>query len=367
MLDAGLTRVDLVMMKLSFLRLPASVVVWVYWLARWGVFGLAQVAFGVLILWAALAIYFSNLPWFWPRAVLAVGFVGFSVWAVWVTRQRRMRWVFGGVFGAVVVWFAAIPPSHDRPWRPEVAVMPRAYIEGNTLRVTGVRNFEFRSRDDFTVRHEERTYDLSRVASLDLFISYWKPGPVAHTFVSFNFDDGSLPLCVSIETRTEVGEGFAPLQSMFKQFELIYIVGDEHDMVGLRASHRNEQVYLYRIRASPQAVRNLLDVYVQRINQLADRPEWYHLLKNNCGVNIFRHANTAGRGGRFDIRQLLNGWVDRYLFDVGLLDSTMTFAELRQRSNITQAAQEAAGAADFSDRIRVGLVIPRHTGPVVGP
>src|SRR5262249_39636644 len=153
---------------------------------------------------------------------------------------------------------------------------------------------------------------LARLTSVDLFISYFMPGPVAHTFVSFNFD-GAPPVCISIETKPEVGQGFAPVASMFKQFELIYVVGDERDIVRSRTNVRNEEVYLYRIRTSPEGARRLFLVYLERINELAERPEWYHLLKNSCTVNIVRYANVAGRVGRWDYRHLLNGWIDRYL------------------------------------------------------
>ena len=120
--------------------------------------------------------------------------------------------------------------------------MPRAFIEGDHVRITGIRNFDYRSRDDFTVRHEEREFDLSHLTGLDFFVSYWSEGPVAHTFVSFIFDNAA-PLSISIETRPEVGRGFEPIASMFKQFELIYVVGEERDLVGVRAIYRGEAVY----------------------------------------------------------------------------------------------------------------------------
>ena len=100
------------------------------------------------------------------------------------------------------------------------------------------------SRNDFTVRYEEREVQLSHLTSLDFYVSYFMEGPVGHTFVSFIFDNAP-PLSISIETRPEVGEGFAPVASMFKQFELIYVVGDERDLVGVRANHRQEPIYLY--------------------------------------------------------------------------------------------------------------------------
>ncbi len=197
----------------------------------------------LLIAWGTLAIYFSNLPWPWARLALAIAFAAFGVWALWLTRGSKTRWAFAAVFAGVVAWFISIPASHDREWRPEVAVMPRAIIDGDRVRIQNVRNFEFRSRDDFTARYEEREFSLAHVTSVDLFVSYWREGPVGHTFVSFRLDDGTPPLCISIETRPEVGEGFAPISSMFKQFELIYVVGDEHDLVGMRASHRDEQTF----------------------------------------------------------------------------------------------------------------------------
>jgi hypothetical protein len=275
---------------------------------------------------------------------------------LWWTRGAKWKWAFTAAFLGVVAWFIAIPPSHDRPWRLEVAMMPHAVIDGDRVRMFGVRNFDFRSRHDFTPKYEEREFRISHVVSLDLYLSYWAVGPVGHTFVSFNFDNGTPPLCISIETRPEVGEGFAPIASMFKQFELIYVVGDEHDLVGSRASHRNEEVFLYRLQTTPEGARELLRFYLKRINELYERPEWYHLLSNSCTINIVRYANRAGREGQWDIRHLLNGWFDRYLYNAGWLNTNgLTFDQYRSKVRITDVAKEAEHAPDFSQRIRAQL------------
>jgi hypothetical protein len=233
-------------------------------------------------------------------------------------------------------------------------VMPRALIDGDRVRISGVRDFDYRSRDDFTVRYQEREVLLSHLTALDFYVSYFMAGPVGHTFLSFIFDNAP-PLSISIETRPEVGEGFAPIASLFKQFELIYVVGDERDLVGVRTNQRHEAVYLYRLNASPDDARRLLLVYLARINELADRPEFYHLLTNSCTINIVRYANAAGRSGGFDVRHILNGLVDNYLYYSGRMDTTLPFNELRQRSLINAAAQAADGAPDFSQRIRASL------------
>jgi Domain of unknown function (DUF4105) len=254
----------------------------------------------------------------------------------------------------VIAWWLSISPSNDRRWRPEVAVMPRALIDGDRVHLTGVRDFKYRSRDDFTVRYEERELSLSHLIGVDFYVSYWSEGPVAHTFLSFIFDNVP-PLSISIETRPEVGEGFAPIASLFKQFELIYVVGDEQDIVGVRTNYRRETVYLYHMNTSPEMARRLLLIYLTRINELADRPEFYHLLSNSCTINIIRYANAAGRVGGYDIRHLLNGLIDGYLYDSGRINTSLPYEELRRRSLINEAAQAADGAPDFPERIRVSL------------
>ena len=325
----------------------ATILAWIL-AAAWGALR------AVLLLWTVLAVYFSNLPWGWARAIAALTVLGFGIWALWVARRGRARRAFAVLFLAVVGWFVSIEPSHDRNWRPDVAVMPRAVIDGDRVRISGVRHFEYRSRDDFTIRYDEREVSLSHLVAVDFFISFWLPIPMGHTFVSFVFDNAP-PISISIEARPEVGEGFEPLSSMFKQFELIYVVGDERDIVGVRTDHRDEQVFLYRVLTSPENARQLFLVYLQRINELADQAEFYHLLSNNCTINIVRYANAAGREGGFDWRHLVNGLIDGYLYDTGRIDTSLPFEELRARSDITAASQAAAGTPDFSDRIRMGL------------
>ena len=316
---------------------------------------LAQFVAGFLLIgWGSCAIYFSPLPSAALRLGLAVSFAAFGAWALFRTRRTRVRWAFAGVYVALIVAWSFIQPSHDRDWRSDVAVMPRAFIDGDRVRITGVRDFDYRTRDDFTMRYEEREVSLSHLTGVDFFISYWMPGPVGHTFLSFIFDDGP-PLNISIETRPEAHEGYSPLASMFKQYELIYVVGEERDIVGVRTNFRDEDVYLFRLRVPAAAARELFLVYLERINQLAERPEFYHLLSNSCTVNIVRYANKVGRSGPVDLRHYLNGWIDRYFYDARLLDATMPFEEFRRQSRIDHAIPAADSASTFSQRIRAKM------------
>ena len=146
----------------------------------------------LVITWTTLAIYFSNLPWPALRLGLAAAFAAFAIWAFWLSRRRRMPAVAIALVIGVIAWWLTIAPSGDRDWRPEVAVMPRALIDGDHVRITGVRNFDYRCRNDFTPHYEEREVGLSHLTGLDFFVSYFIEGPVAHTFVSFIFDNAAI-------------------------------------------------------------------------------------------------------------------------------------------------------------------------------
>ncbi|MGL6040041.1 MAG: DUF4105 domain-containing protein [Deefgea sp.] len=315
---------------------------------------LVFLAFFGVVAWGSLALYWSNLPWSAMRTVVALIFAGFGVWALWISRKSKMRIAFAMLFLVVVAYWWVIPASHQRIWQTDVAVMPHAEIDGDRILLRNVRNFKYQTRDDFTVKYEDREVFLSHLTGVDFFISYWMKGPVGHTFLSFTFDNAP-PLSISIETRPESHEGFDPLASMFKQFELIYVMGDEKDIVGVRTNHRNEDVFLYPVRVSAEGARALFLIYLERINELANRPEWYNLLSNNCTLNIVRYANRAGRVGDFNISHLLNGWIDAYLYHAGFIDTDLPFDELRQRSHINAAAQAAENDPNFSERIRAGL------------
>jgi hypothetical protein len=333
------------------------------WRKALGIIGksLRHVLQVLLISWASLAIYYSALPWTWARVVLAIAFAVFGIWALWFVRSARSIGAFALAFVIVAAWWATIQPSHDRNWAPEVAVMPRAQIEGDRIRIEGVRDFKYESRENFTPRYKTREVLLSNLVAVDFYISYWMPGPIGHTFLSFVFSDAP-PLSVSIEVRPESTEGYSPIGSLFKQFELIYVVGEEPDIVGVRTNHRDEDVYLYRIRAEKENARRLFLIYMQRINELADHPEFYHLLSNSCTVNIVRYAGSIGSPMPFDIRYYLNGLADRALYRDGRLSTSVSFEDLRQRSLINEPAQAAVSSPDFSERIRASLPFDSKEG-----
>ena len=74
---------------------------------RWLGAGLGFLVRALLTAWASLAIYYSNLPWPGLRLALAVAFAAFAVWALWLSRRRRMP-------AALVVLFLGVVGVVDR-------------------------------------------------------------------------------------------------------------------------------------------------------------------------------------------------------------------------------------------------------------
>jgi hypothetical protein len=253
----------------------------------------------------------------------------------------------------VLVGWSAIPARNDRNWQPDVAVLPYATMDGDLVTVHNIRNFDYRSETDFTPAYYDRTFDLTRLDSVDLFAVYWMGPNIAHTLLSFGFGETDR-LAVSIETRKEQGEGYSTIKGFFKQYELFYVVADERDVIRLRTNYRDpvEDVYLYRIRGSAADGRSLFLEYMRRINGLKERPEYYNTLTTNCTTAIWLNAQVVPGPLPFSWKLLLSGHTPEYLYEQGLLDQSLPFAELRKRSWINARARAADGAEDFSERIR---------------
>lgn len=316
--------------------------------------GLACIA---VLGWMALAIYFDlalgATPWL--RAGLALLVPVGALVALLLVRPRR--WVVVGilaVFVVVLVAWLVIPPSHARDWQPDVATLPFAEIHGDRMIVHNVRNADYRSETDYTVRLEDRDLDLSRVRSLDLFLIYWGSPLIAHTIISWGFDDGQY-LAISIETRKEKGESYSALRGFFRQYELVYVVADERDVVRLRTNYRGEDVYVYRLDAPPADARRLLLRYLAAINELREQAQWYNALTENCTTAIRRIAGSDTRRSWWSWKLFLNGHLDELAYDIGAIDRSLPFPVLKAKSLVNDRARAADADPQFSARIREGL------------
>ena len=307
------------------------------------------------VTWSALALWFDGPASRPLAAAMAACIPVFALLLISLIRPFRLALLVCLLpVVAIAAWWISIPPSNQRDWSPDVARLPRATFDGNRVTIQNVRNFQYRSETDYDQHWETRTFDLDKLQGVDLFISFWGPTLIAHTFTSWQFADGQ-HIAVSIETRKEKGEPYSALRGFFRQYELYYVVADERDLVGLRTNIRGEQVYLYRLRAPAPTARALLLDYLKDINQLKDHPSWYNALTDNCTTTIRYHAKNVAAGRPFDWRILANGYLDALAYQRGQIDTELPFAELKARSNITEKAKAADDSLDFSALIRAGL------------
>jgi len=251
----------------------------------------------------------------------------------------------------------SIRPSHFRDWAPEQAVLPQAEFRGNQVTVRNVRNCQYFASDVYLVNYYDKTIDLGAVRGVDFIIVPFAGMPaLAHTMISFEIatPDGTPDyLTVSVETRKEKHEEYNPLKGSARQFELMYVLADERDAIQQRTNFRGEHVFLYRTTATPESARLLLVDMLQRVNQIARKPEFYDTLTNNCTSNIVRHINRI-KPNRIvaDVRVLFPGYTDKLAYDEGLIERRGTFAQTREQAYINPLAQRYAGRADFSEMIR---------------
>ncbi len=246
-----------------------------------------------------------------------------------------------------------VRPSNERDWSLDQAGLAHAEFSKDKVQIQNVRNAVYRSSADFDVHWETRSYDLSQVETLWFLVepfSDWR-GP-AHTFLSFGFADGKY-LGVSVEIRKEKGEAFSPFLGLFRQYELIYVLADERDLITLRAKYRNDPVFLYKMRATPEKIRALLHSMLARANQLAVQPEFYHTLNNTCTSNIVDHIDMIAPGRiPFSYKTLLPAYSDDLSFDLGLIDTKLDREHYRAAHQINALVLLYADSPDFSNAIR---------------
>lgn len=302
--------------------------------------------------WAVAALYFDLLSGSSLRTLGASGY-GIAMLGTLLAFRGSGKGIAIclAAFGLVVAWWLTLKPSNDRDWQPDVAQTAWAEIDGDRVTIHNVRNCDYRTEGDYTPHWETRSFDLSQIRGMDIFMTYWGSPWIAHPIVSFQFGDQDY-IAMSIETRKEVGEVYSAVRGFFRYYELIYTVSDERDVVRLRTNFRKgEETYLFHTRATPERARATFLNYLQRINRIRNRPEWYNALTNNCTTNI---AALAGEP-EWDWRVLLNGRADQMLYQRGdLATGNLPFAQLKEQAHINAAARAADDAPDFSLRIRQG-------------
>ena len=329
-------------------QLPSILGVLMLWVV---ILGWTAWAFGAL--WFDCPIATSGHPIAW--AYLLGVLILLALWA------RGRKWAsVGALLLAVLValWWGLLQPSNERNWQSDVSREPWADVNGDLVTIHNMRNFDYRPEEktgESNPRWETRTVLLSQLTGLDAFLNFWGVSWMAHPILSFQFQDAP-PVAFSIETRKEKGEAYSALGGLYRQYELVYIVGDERDLVRVRTNYRmGEDVYLYRTTLPQEYVRERFLEYIRSMNELHAHPRWYNAITANCTTSIRSQRAIAARSP-WDLRILLNGRIDEMFYERGMLVTDgLTFPELRRRALINAAAKEADQDPEFSRRIRNGI------------
>ena len=322
---------------------------------------IAALAIAGATTWGSLALWYRLPATEIVRGTAGAAFALFGLCVIVALFGRwrfRMGLVFAAAFASILVWWSTIAPSAHADWAPDVARQVTGSRDGNMLTLTNVRDFEWHSKDDFTEQWVTRTYDLGKLRTLDLFLSYWGGPNMAHVVMSFGFE-GDQYLAWSIEVRRRKGGGFSPVADLFKSNPLVIVAADERDVIGVRSNIRGEDVQLYRLRAPPDVARPLLLEYVEDANALATTPRFYNSLTTNCTTTIVKMMRAVGDRVPFDWRLIVNGYLPEYAYRRGAFDTKLSLAQLRTLAHIDNRAREAGLVPEFSTLIRAGVPSPR--------
>ena len=304
--------------------------------------------------WVVLAVWY-RLPASDAVKLLTCALIalyGIVTLTLLLTRWRlRSAVMYCSYFVLVLVWWISIKPPAIADWSPDVSRQVTGDVNGDTLILDNVRNFYWRSDDDFTEQWVKRTYDLNKLKTTDLFLSYWAGPEMAHVIISFGFEDEKY-LAWSVEVRRKKGGEFSPIADMFKTSPLVIVAADERDVIGVRTNVRGEDVQLYRLRTSPENARRMLMGYVERANALAKRPEFYNSITTNCSTTIVQIARAVGSRIPFDWRLLVNGYLPEYVYEKGSVNIKYPLEELRKLSRISSRALEIGLTDQYSQNIR---------------
>ncbi|OOG41614.1 hypothetical protein B0E51_06295 [Rhodanobacter sp. C05] len=304
--------------------------------------------------WATLALWYQ-LP-----GNLATRTIGSALWVTGVIALvtfaiNRRSWLplglYAVIYAVLLLWWTTIAPSNQRVWADDTSHLLTGTVEGSQVTLNNVRNFSWRTDDDYDARWETRHYDLDHLATADAVLSYWGSAAIAHAMISFGFDDGS-HVVFSVEIRRKRGQQYSAIGGFFKQFETILVAADERDIIRVRTNVRGEDDYLYPLRMDKAAMRALFLSYVHAANKLAITPAFYNTITSNCTTIVYRMAKQIEPGLPRDFRLLLTGYLPEYLYKVGALDRSVPIAELRRRGRITDRARSSKPGDDFSMVIR---------------
>jgi hypothetical protein len=278
---------------------------------------------------------------------------------------RNIFRVLKYVFTLAIVFFIAlviqqslkqVPTNND--WKQMLGVLATAEFKGDLVTVKNIRNFQYDANENVTkAEYYDKTFDLSKLKKVWFITSPFNPGsPFAHTFLSYEFSDGSY-LPITIEARLSKGDEYSLINGTLHTFPLMYIPADERDVIFVRANTRNVQIYAYPLKANPQDARKILVDMLERMNDLVVNPSWYNTFYANCTSSIAKHVNKIWPDilPTFDWQVIITSYADKLALDKGLIDTDLSIEVAREKFYITDISNKIGRVDNYSQLIRRGI------------
>ena len=315
----------------------------------------AVTAYWLLCAWCSMVVYY-HLPFFsqfcaWGYWLLAAAL---SIAVVFVKRKRLITSAAAAVLPLLVIaWWFTITPNNEADWQTPWAKMPAVEIRNNLLSIQNIRDFNYRSENDYDVKYISGDYDLDKLDKVMLILSYWDGNTaVAHTILDFGFNDGRW-LTISSETRLKNGQRQTALGGLFKQYGSLFVIGTEADLLMLRTNYRKEQVYMYQLRITPAECRILLLDLVNRCNKLIAHPQFYNTITSNCMTSLVPSMRKVAHNKDVfkDIRFLKNGYSDQIIYEQNIKSKEISYGQFRLEHYITPRMQAVTDRDKYSEEL----------------
>jgi hypothetical protein len=221
-----------------------------------------------------------------------------------------------------VVFVLTRTPSNDRIWAPEFAKLNTIEQESDhTLLFRNVRDWTYVGTTTASTEWRDLHVDPNQIKSAWFFIDFFNTSShlIAHTFISFEFSDGST-IAFSIEARREASEDYSVLGGFVRAYELQYLWGTERDFISERVVHDVNPMRMYRLALTPDQTRAVFDSMVEETNALAAEPRFYNSITANCTNLLAKIVDTHYPGTLpYDISWQLTGFSDTYLMREGFI------------------------------------------------
>ena len=272
----------------------------------------------VLLAWTAVVLLLASLigSLFFRWALAATALLEFLTIIAFCSITPEQRF-------ARTVW--------QKPWRRTLEVRK---TDDGSYELRNVRDFLYRSEQDFDFRYRTLTVAPERISTIDVVFSHWdNMEEIAHSMLGLNFADGTT-VVISLETRLPEGAKQNGLDGFYRRYELAILGGTPEDLYGLRADHRGETLYVYRLQLSHETMRDLTVSILERAVEMRQKPKFYNSLFRNCTTGLLPMLHGSERYSIGDLRLMLNGLAPKMLFDDEELRhrENESFGSLRARS-----------------------------------